>query len=203
MIDLVPATRRTAELIANLGDDQLASPTPCPKYTVGDLLDHIEGLARAFTDAATKDLPEGGIQGPSGDAARLEPGWRTRIPQRLSTLAEAWKDPGAWEGMTQAGGVEMPGEVAGLVALDEVIVHGWDLAKASGQAYDAEPEHVEICIRTMGPQPGEERPVGDDVAFGRPVDISADVQPIDRLVAVLGRDPSWASPAPQTRDRRG
>ena len=195
MIDLVPATRRTAELIADLDDDQLASPTPCPAYTVGDLLDHIDGLALAFTNAATKQLPEGGTQAPpAGSAARLESGWRTRIPQRLAALAESWQDPGAWEGMTQAGGIDMPGEIAGLVALNEVIVHGWDLATATGRTYDAEPEQVEICIQTMGPQPGEERPVGDDVAFGRPVDVSADAPPIDRLAAVLGRDPSWVPP---------
>ncbi len=195
MIDLVPATRRTAELIANVGDDQLASPTPCPKYTLGDLLDHVSGLSHAFTDAATKSLPARGTQGPSGDASRLESDWRARIPERLAALAEAWHDPAAWEGMTEAGGVELPGEIAGLVALNEVIVHGWDIARASGQPYDAEPEHVEACIRTMGPQPGEERPAGDDVPFGCPIDAPVDARPIDRLIAVLGRDPSWTPPS--------
>ena len=194
MIDLSSATRATGMVIANLGDDQLGLPTPCPRYSIGDLLDHVDGLAQAFTNAATKELPDGGTQAPPGDAARLETGWRTRIPQRLDALAEAWRDPAAWEGMTQAGGVDLPGEIAGLVALNEVIAHGWDLARGSGQAYDADPEQVEVCIRTMGPQPGEERPAGDDVAFGRPVDVAADAPAIDRLVAVLGRDPSWTSP---------
>ncbi|MFP5372671.1 MAG: TIGR03086 family protein, partial [Actinomycetes bacterium] len=89
----------------------------------------------------------------------------------------------------------MPGEVAGIVALNEVIVHGWDIARATGQPYEADAEHVEVCISTMGPQPGEERPVGDSVAFGRPVDVPVDAPPIDRLVAVLGRDPSWTPPS--------
>jgi uncharacterized protein (TIGR03086 family) len=191
MIDLVPATRRTAELIANIEDGQLASPTPCPNYTLGDLLDHLNGLCQAFTDAATKQLSEGGTQAPSGNATHLERDWRTRIPQRLAALAEAWREPAAWEGMTQAGAVDMPSQIAGLVALNEVIVHGWDIAKASGQPYDAEPDHIEACIQTMAPQPGELRPVGDDVPFGRPVDVPVDARPIDRLVAVLGRDPSW------------
>lgn len=195
MIDLVPATRRTAEVIAGIGDAQLASPTPCPEYTVGDLLDHLNGLALAFTDAATKTVPEGGTQAPPVDAAHLEPDWRTRIPQRLAALAEAWRDPAAWEGMTQAGSVDMPGEIAGLVALDEVIVHGWDIARASGRPYDADPDQVEACMQTMGPRPGEDRPVGPDVAFGRPVAVPADARPIDRLVAVLGRDPSWTPPS--------
>lgn len=195
MIDMTPAARRTAEVIANLDDNQLESPTPCPNYALGDLLDHVNGLSQAFTNAATKKLPVGGTQAPSGDAARLESDWRTRIPERLAALAEAWHDPAAWEGMTQAGSVDLPGEIAGVVALNEVIVHGWDIARASGRPYDAEPEHVEVCIQTMGPQPGENRPIGDDVPFGRPIDLPVDARPIDRLVAVLGREPSWTPPS--------
>ncbi|HEU5083406.1 MAG TPA: TIGR03086 family metal-binding protein [Acidimicrobiales bacterium] len=191
MIDLRAATDRTAAVIAALGDDHLPLPTPCPEYSVGDLLDHVEGLALAFTDAATKTTPDGEPAGPSGDARRLAPGWQQRIPARLAELARAWQDPSAWEGMTQAGGIDMPGEIAGLVALDEVIAHGWDLARATGQPFEADEDHVAACIATMGPQPGEERPVGTDVAFGRPVAAAPDAAPVDRLAAVLGRDPAW------------
>ena len=59
MIDLRAATDRTAAVIAALDDHHLALPTPCPAYSVGDLLDHVEGLAVAFTDAATKTPPAG------------------------------------------------------------------------------------------------------------------------------------------------
>lgn len=47
------------------------------------------------------------------------------IPERLVAMAEAWRDPKAWEGETAAGGVQLSGEIAGLVALNEVMVHGW------------------------------------------------------------------------------
>ncbi len=40
--------------------------------------------------------------------------------------------------MTSAGPIEMPGEIAGLVALDELVVHGWDLARATDQPYDVD-----------------------------------------------------------------
>ena len=58
------------------------------------------------------------------------------IPDRLAALAEAWRDPAAYTGLTMAGPVEMPGDEAALVALDEVTVHAWDLAVATGQPYD-------------------------------------------------------------------
>lgn len=197
MIDLRAATDRTTAVIAALEDEHLALPTPCPEYSVGDLLDHVDGLALAFTDAAHKTALDGqSSPPPPGDAGRLGHGWQQRIPQRLAELASAWEQPSAWAGMTQAGGVQMPGEIAGLVALNEVIAHGWDLARATGQPFDADEAQVAVCIETMRPQPGEERPVGTGVAFGRPVAAAADAAPVDRLVAVLGRDPSWQPQAP-------
>jgi uncharacterized protein (TIGR03086 family) len=194
VIDLFPAARRTGALVAGITDRQLAQPTPCPKYSLGDLLDHVDGLAQAFTNAATKRFPADSGPGPSGDAGRLEDGWRTRIPNRLLAMAQAWRDPAAWQGTTAAGGVELPSEIAGVVALNETMVHGWDIAQATHQPYDVESEPAEQCIRVMGPRPGEERPIGDDVAFGRPVEVDAGASPLDRLVATMGRDPLWAAP---------
>src|SRR5947209_2640579 len=112
--DLEPAAQRLAALVEAVPDDALAGPTPCARYSVGHLLDHIGGLALGFRAAAVKQ-PLG--RAPSGDATRLGPDWRTRIPADLRAMAEAWKDPEAWTGMTGAGGVDLPGEVAGIVAL--------------------------------------------------------------------------------------
>ena len=52
MHDLRPTARRLGALVEEVDDDQLDAPTPCPDYTVGDLLDHIGGLAVAFAEAA-------------------------------------------------------------------------------------------------------------------------------------------------------
>lgn len=137
-VDLEPATRRMAELTTGVTDESLEGPPPCPGYTLGDLVEHVGGLAIAFTAAARKETGDIGSRGPSGDASRLGDDWRTRIPRDLAALAEAWRDPAAWDGMTRAGRLDLPGEVAGLVALDELVIHGWDVARASGQAYDCD-----------------------------------------------------------------
>ena len=47
--DLSPAAATMAELIRKISDDQLTGPTPCPDYSLGDLVDHVGGLAMAFT----------------------------------------------------------------------------------------------------------------------------------------------------------
>src|SRR3954447_19962897 len=89
-LDLRPAARRLAQLVARVPDDALDRPTPCPDYRLGDLLDHVGGLAVAFTCAATKSFAELGDVGPSGDAGRLGSDWRTRIPAALEDLGDAW-----------------------------------------------------------------------------------------------------------------
>ncbi len=125
-VDLGPAARRLAELVARVQDDELDRPTPCPAYTVGDLIDHVGGLALAFTAAARKQPGGYAEQAPSGRAVNLEQAWRARIPADLTTLAQAWREPGAWTGMTRIAGMDAPAEMVGLTAADELVVHGWD-----------------------------------------------------------------------------
>lgn len=45
MFDLRPAADVMAALVESVRDDQLTAPTPCPELTVGELLDHIDGLS--------------------------------------------------------------------------------------------------------------------------------------------------------------
>ena len=184
--DLTPAARRMAELVRNVTDDQLEKNTPCPDYTLGDLVEHVGGFSLAFTAAATK-TPLEGDQGPGGDASRLEPDWRTSIPERLTAMAEAWQEPEAWTGMTAAGGLDLPGEIGGLVALDELVIHGWDVAKASGQPYEAGDDELE-AVHGFVSQFGAE---GTEGLFGPAVPVPDDAPLLDRVIGRTGRDPSW------------
>jgi uncharacterized protein (TIGR03086 family) len=183
-LDLHAATGRLSSLVETVPDHALDWPTPCEHYTVADLLDHIDGFALAFAGAAAKRPLEGA---PSAGGDRLAEGWQARIPTDLAALAEAWDDPDAWTGMTRAGGVDLPGEVAGVVALDELVIHGWDLAKAIGQpaAYGGpELDAVFGLVEQFG-RDGVEGPFGPAV----PVDETAPL--LDRIVGLAGRDPNW------------
>jgi uncharacterized protein (TIGR03086 family) len=190
--DLVPETSRLAELVRNVPDDALGGPTPCPDYTLGDLLDHVGGLAVAFTAAATKEPLEGASQGGSGDASRLGDDWRTRIPAALRTLGEAWRDPAAWEGMTTAGPVEVPGDVAAQIAFDEVVVHAWDVARASGQPYEPDPGALEVVHGFVSQFSGPGQDEARAGLFGPEVPVPADAPLLDRVVGMAGRDPAWS-----------
>ncbi len=187
-LDLEPATRATADVVAGVRDDQLGDPTPCPTYTVGDLVDHVLGLSSAFTAAARKHRPEGSGNA-SGDASRLPEGWRESTAAALAELAEAWRDPAAYDGMTQAGPVELPGEVAAMVALNEVVVHGWDLAVATRQPYDPGDASVTACLgfARSFEAPGDD----DDGPFGPPVAVPPEAPFLDQLAGATGRRPDW------------
>ncbi|KOX00160.1 hypothetical protein ADK65_15505 [Streptomyces sp. NRRL B-1140] len=189
-LDLGPQTETLAQLVAGVGDEQLDGPTPCPEYAVRHLLGHLAGLAAAFRDAARKDL--GATTDTSPDSARpdLAPGWREDLPKVLAELAEAWRDPAAWTGMTRAGGVDLPGEIAGLVAVDELVIHGWDLARATGRSYLPDPAALRACHAFLAasaddPQRG--------AIFGPVVSVDADASLLARAVGLSGRDPGWPS----------
>ena len=195
MIDLHPAADRLRAVLAALEDADLGRPTPCPALTVGDLVDHVGTFSVAFAQkggAGASDTP--GVAGPppAPDASRLGPDWRDRIDAGLATLASAWDDAAAWEGMTTAGGIEMPSAVAGQVALDELLVHGWDLAAATGQDYEVTDDEVAAArsfVETFADVPR------DGSLFGPEVPVAADAPPFHQLLGLTGRDPAWAPPS--------
>ncbi|MCT2592886.1 TIGR03086 family protein [Streptomyces sp. N2-109] len=198
--DLEPTARRVTRLLDNITDDQLSAPTPCADYAVRDLLSHLIGLTIAFRDAASKTLGPTTATSPDGPPPELPADWRTQLPRHLEEVAAAWRSPAAWEGMTQAGGVTLPGEAAGRVALNEIMLHGWDLARATRQEYEGDEPSVRELIAFLTPaasaeSAGEaEEPDAPADLFGPPVDVPADAPPLDRLLGLAGRNPHWQAP---------
>ena len=194
MLDLHLTADNLGSLISRVPDADLGRRTPCSEYTVGDLLDHIAGATIAFGGAAAKADGPSADMGPQGDAGNLDPDWRTTLPLRVKTLAEAWSDPAAWEGMTRVGGQDLPGAMAGIITFGELTVHGWDLARATGLAFEPDTEGLdslfELAAQSRGP--GNDGPRG--TAFGAVVPVPEDAPVLDRVLGLLGRDPGW-SPA--------
>lgn len=186
--DLQAAARLTASIVTGVGDEQLDNPTPCDERNVRELLTHIDGLSLAFAAAAAKDFGPLTDTAPEESNASLGDGWRQRAPAQLAALAEAWRDASAWEAMTRAGGVDLPGEIAGLVALDEVVIHGWDLAVATGQPY--EPDDATAAVVHGFLVESRKEPV-DESLFGPVVPVEDDAPTFDRALGLAGRDPAW------------
>jgi uncharacterized protein (TIGR03086 family) len=190
-IDLRPAAQEMARLIAGTPDASLRDPTPCADFDVRHLLEHVANSARTFTNAARKSGDEAQ---PPGDGSELGDDWRTRLPRELAALVVAWRQPGAWDGMTQAAGVDLPGERAGRFALDEIFLHSWDLARATGQELDHDEASLravhELIAELNEPQNQEVR----DRLFGPVVTVALDAPELDQVLALTGRDPQWSRP---------
>jgi uncharacterized protein (TIGR03086 family) len=189
MLDLEPQTRIVARLAAGVRDEQLMDGTPCPGFAVRNMLGHLLGLAAAFRDAGRKDLGVTTDTGPDAAVPDIGPGWREELPTVLGELAVAWRDPAAWTGVTRAGGVTLPGAVAAAVAADELVIHGWDLARATGQEYEPDPAALEASygfLIAAADDPGR----GDGI-FGPVVPVPEDAPLLDRAIGLSGRDPGW------------
>ncbi|MFJ9034399.1 TIGR03086 family metal-binding protein [Streptomyces sp. NPDC102274] len=207
--DLGPACREVARLLGDIKDDQLAGPTPCPDYAVREVLAHLVGLTVAFRDAAAKKSGPTTDTPPNTSLPVLLDDWREVLPRQLDALAESWRSPAAWEGATRVGGVDLPGAVAGLVALNEVQIHGWDLARSTGQPYAPAEASLRASLAILAPPPaagsGEsdgsdgsdaaDGPAGSgpapDGVFGPPVAVPADAPLLDRVIGLSGRRPDW------------
>jgi len=199
MLDLTPAARAVADLVDGVDAEALNGRTPCADYSVGDLLDHLMGLTVAFTAAATKVTSTSDGRAALAAESRpgepsvdhLHPDWRDQLPQRLDALAAAWRSPAAWEGETEAGGVRLPAEVMGSVALNELVIHGWDLAHATGQPYelDEEPAAASLAFTAQSAEPGQE--ASREGIFGPVIDVPDDAPVLHRALGFSGRDPAW------------
>ncbi|MCP2343492.1 TIGR03086 family metal-binding protein [Actinomadura rupiterrae] len=179
MIDLTPACDAMARMLSALGDGELDAATPCSEYTVAGLIGHVDFAARNFTAMARADgETPAEADGPDGVAAHVR------------DLAAAWNREGAWSGYSEGAGVKQPNAVWGMIALNEIVVHTWDFAKATGRSFEMPEETLRACYEHASafiPQ----APIAG--LWGPPVDVAGDAPLIDRLAGVNGRDPSWTA----------
>jgi uncharacterized protein (TIGR03086 family) len=189
--DFEPTAAEVARVVAGVRDDQLTDPTPCAGTSVAAMLDHLVGLTYAFRMSAEKTPLDGA---PQAAATALPPDWRTRLPAQLDALVAAWRDPNAWDGQASAGGVEMPAPAIATVGLNEVLVHGWDVAVATGQHYRPDDDAARRCL-AFAEEFADGAPEARAGIYGPVVPVPDDAPVFDRLLGQTGRDPGWAPPS--------
>lgn len=189
-LDLGAPATEIIRLTSTVRDDQLDDRTPCEETDVAGLLAHLLGLSVVFRDAAAK------VDGPTTSTPPgplpLPEGWREELPARAAELAAAWRDPGAWTGMSMAGGQPMPAEVTGAVANNELVLHGWDLAASIGETFGVAEENLRASWEMVSNTPDD--PAARAGLFGPVVPVPQDAPLLDRVLGGAGRDPHW-SPA--------
>lgn len=97
--------------------------------------------------------------------------------------------------MTEAGGVTMPAEQMGVVAFDELVLHGWDLARATGQSFSCDSASTAAVLAFTKASAQPEEADNREGLFGPVVDVPEDAPALDRALGFAGPDPTW-TPAP-------
>ncbi|WP_127501477.1 TIGR03086 family metal-binding protein [Actinoplanes solisilvae] len=174
---LAAAAERTVPVVRGIRDEQLGDPTPCTEFQVRDLLNHLSQVVVNFQLLATREQPE------FGNAPDVvADGWRDRFADETERLVTAWSDPAVLEGESPRMG--LPQALVGNLVLVDLMVHGWDLARATGQPYRPDDSAVKAVlpfVERMAPM-GRSRGV-----FGAEVATPADADDFDRLLAICGR----------------
>lgn len=181
------AAEAAVGVVRGIGAEQLALPTPCPDFDVRGLVNHlifwtgVQGYA-----AGLRQAPEEVAEGHDFTA---EDGWVEAYAARAKAAAEAWSRPEAWEGEASlTGGAAMPASFVGGIVLSEWLLHGWDLAAATGQKPDVDDEVAAVLYENTAAKAEMARQYE---VFGPEVPVPADAPWFDRALGLAGRDPSW------------
>ena len=175
------AALRTAALVDSTSPDQYAAPTPCTDWTVRDLLIHlIAGNVKYVEIGRGKEWARGAPDVVLDD----EPGAMYR--RTMDAMLQAWEQPGVLDRETALPVGRGRAELALYLHLGETLVHGWDLARATGQLPPWSAEVVDACFDQFRSWLPAQRPPGSP--FADATAVSSDATPIDRLAAYLGRD---------------
>ncbi|HEV2639615.1 MAG TPA: TIGR03086 family metal-binding protein [Actinocrinis sp.] len=184
---LVENAAEAARIARAITPGQLADPTPCPEFDTRTLINHwvlytSYGLEHR---ARREDLPEDLRK---RDFA-AEPDWAGQYQAALGRAVDAWSVPAAWDGAVDFGGGAMvPIEDVFLMNLGELALHGWDVAKATGQDYRASAGTGETVLRFAENYAEMYRSYD---GFAQPVPVAEDASAFERAVALTGRDPGW------------
>jgi uncharacterized protein (TIGR03086 family) len=186
---MVPAAEAAARIVRAVPEGSLDGPTPCPGWDVRGLINHMIFWNARGEYAAHKQQPPAEPTEEHDFTAAGD--WAELFAAQSLKTAEAWaSNAEAWEGNTSLSGTGpgMPAPLIGGMIFGECVMHGWDLAAATGQRADFAPELVKEAydglssIADMGRQYG---------AFGEEVPVPESAPLMDRLLGLAGRDPHW------------
>ncbi|MFE3451264.1 TIGR03086 family metal-binding protein [Nonomuraea sp. NPDC059194] len=171
--------------------DQWANPSPCAKWTARQVVQHIVDMHAVMLHPLGRSLsPAPSLDEDPVAAFRAA---RADVEAILDDPALASR-----ECDTPTGRVTAEQHIDQVVS-EDLPLHGWDLARATGQDDTIDPEDIERAWAGMQALPAElvekfrtPGAFGPDIeVFGPEVKVEEDASPQDKLLAFIGRDPRW------------
>ncbi len=163
--------------------EDLSQPTPCPEWTVQTVIQHVidtnQAAARQEKRAAE----------PTPVADQHAPSVVTDFAAATRAAAVAFSAPGAMEQPFTMPWGETTGEVLAKMLAMDLMIHAWDVAKATGQATDTlDPELCQATLE-LGRTMMTDAHRTPESAFGPEVSVPVDAPICDRMAAFFGRQP--------------
>jgi uncharacterized protein (TIGR03086 family) len=177
------------EIIRNIRSEQLRAQTPCSEWDVCMLANHLLFWGPALEGAARKESVSTPAES-EADADLVVGDWPAPLEAHLKRIVAAWSEPEAWEGSTQMGGpMDLPASMIGSMTVGELVVHGWDLARATGQ----DPVWNEGLLQYLYDEVAKSAEQGREMGvYGPEVSVPATSPMLDRVLGLTGRNPAWA-----------
>lgn len=173
---LEAALEVTGSIIEAVAGDQWDLPSPCTEWTVRQVAEHLIRGNDLFTRA---------LGGEASASPPADGGMPRAFHESGARLLAAFRQPGVMDQVAEVPFGSVPARVALSLRVTEVLVHGWDLARATGQAPQFPEEVAEGALAFTGPML-ERIPPGPQ-PFGVPQPVDPAAPAIDRLAALLGR----------------
>ena len=176
------AVHSTRAVLGRVTPEQLTLPTPCASWQVSDLINHIVGGQFFFAAVASGEKP-----------SRVRPDFSAADFvgefERGSTAAiAAFDEPGAMERTMHLPFGDLPGSVFVMIAATDTFIHGWDLAKATNQPANLDPDLAAELLTGARPFLSDSlRGPEGKASFGPEQPCTPDAPQVDQLAAFLGR----------------
>ena len=188
---LVAVLADLAPVVGGITAGQLQDPTPCTELDVSQLRTHVLGWLTTFAGGFADPGGQAPLDRLDGYAVPADPAAEVRSAS--AAMAAALRD-GAATRPLRLGDSAMPGDMALSMILWEYQVHGWDLARATGQPWSPPAEAAEESLE-FAPGMLTDDYQGEGKAFAPRVRVSPAAPPLDRLLGLSGRDPAWPAHA--------
>jgi uncharacterized protein (TIGR03086 family) len=188
---LDPVLGQLADVVSRVKPEQSGDPTPCTRYDVAELRDHVLGwlqfFAAAFADPARR--------GPRPDPATYRAADDDRnladvVRRSADTLADAVRG-GVLDGQVVLSQSRMDGPAAFAMVLGEYLVHGWDLAVAVGAPWTPSERACETALEFFQAMVLPEYRGEEGGFFGEEVPVAPGAPALHRLLGFAGRRPDW------------
>jgi uncharacterized protein (TIGR03086 family) len=184
--EMTDAAGAAARTVAHVDASQFNQPTPCGDWDTRTLLNHLilwtsySLEARAHGGSASQELMDRDFAAGPGFAADYQ--------AQLDRALAAWADPATWEQSLDVMGSPTPAtDIAGLI-IAEMVLHGWDLATATGQRFEVSDQAAAVALKAVEDNAEMFRKYE---GFADPVSVPSSAPALDRVLGLSGRDPSW------------